>query len=52
MPFSSPDALDADLLRVGIKTLRLAGDACECDPVTTGLCELITIIITMISNTH
>lgn len=51
MPPGSPDALDADLLRVGIITLRLAGEACVRAPLTDGLHESIRIT-TSSSNTH
>ena len=42
---NSPDALDADLLRVGMSTLRLAGDACGCVCLGDGLHETIRITV-------
>jgi len=38
---SLPDTLEADLLRVGIITLRLAGENCARGPVLGGLYKII-----------
>lgn len=38
---SSPDALEADLFRVGMSTLRLAGEACARGPMVEGLYKSI-----------